>query len=520
MGPPTASTTTASQPVSLPDARSFVPTARQFWLLLAGYFVLHVITRSLITEGAGIDEADQLVRGQHLSLGYGPQAPLYTWLMTLFLRAFGSSVFSLALLRELMLFGIYALTYLNARNLTRSHICGVVAALALQFYPTFVWESQRELTHSILASSMVLLMLLIFQRLQKDKLWIHLAFGFSAGLAILSKYNAGLVYAALILSALSLPSLRHRILNWRLFPALGTTALIVLPSALWMLRHRAEASSSMYKFGIHGAMPWLQAVKTGLWVWVETAGLHILPLLVLFGLLFCGPLFFKLKATPPRPSPPPPSRSASQVPEITLLWRVFLILNAFVVIAILCLKVTAFKDRWMQPLFVWLPILLILVAKPFLAGWRSRTFLLAGAFVTVAMAFVIPGRLLFTEARGRRDVLNAPFRALAKDLSRPVESVDTIISNDYWLAGNLVLWFPSKAVYSLDLNRPPEHVANALLIWDASRHAELPPALARFATNSIERNALPVPAYVEEKWKFHKSKAMKLGFVEVGRSPR
>jgi len=99
MVPATASTIATSEPAAQASTRTFVPTARQFWLLLAAYFTLHVITRSLITEGAGIDEADQLVRGQHLSLGYGPQAPLYTWLMTFFLRTFGSSVFSLALLR-------------------------------------------------------------------------------------------------------------------------------------------------------------------------------------------------------------------------------------------------------------------------------------------------------------------------------------------------------------------------------------------------------------------------------------
>src|SRR4051812_44361376 len=125
---------TASAPIEasltrqLPAEASRLPTAGQFLFLLAAYFGLQVIARSFISEAVGIDEADQLVRGQSWSWGYGPQAPLYTWLMTLFLKTFGSSIFSLTLLRELMLFGIYVLTYLNGRTLTRSHLCGVVAA--------------------------------------------------------------------------------------------------------------------------------------------------------------------------------------------------------------------------------------------------------------------------------------------------------------------------------------------------------------------------------------------------------
>src|SRR5882757_1620613 len=97
------------------DEPSFLPTERQFFGFILLYFALLLVFRTLISETAGIDEADQLVVGQKLSWGYGPHAPLYTWLMILFLRVFGPSEFSLTLLRELLLFGIYVLTYFNAR---------------------------------------------------------------------------------------------------------------------------------------------------------------------------------------------------------------------------------------------------------------------------------------------------------------------------------------------------------------------------------------------------------------------
>src|SRR5438105_336886 len=95
------------------------PTRKQFFAVLLVYFGLHLIVRTVISETIALDEADQIVVAQRLSWGYGPQAPLYTWLLTLFLRVFGSSIFSLALLRETLLFSSCLLAYFNARTLTR-----------------------------------------------------------------------------------------------------------------------------------------------------------------------------------------------------------------------------------------------------------------------------------------------------------------------------------------------------------------------------------------------------------------
>src|SRR5882762_10917298 len=149
-----------------PQESSFLPAPKQLFVILAAYFSLHLILRTLVSETVGFDEADELLAGQRLSWGYGPQPPLYTWLLILFTRTLGLSVFSLTLLRELILCGCYLLTYFNARTLTRSHACGVAAVVALQFCPSIAWEAQRDLTHSILASTMVMALLLIFLHLQ------------------------------------------------------------------------------------------------------------------------------------------------------------------------------------------------------------------------------------------------------------------------------------------------------------------------------------------------------------------
>ena len=60
-------------------------TALDRWvpLGLALYFGLHLISRVLVSPSLELDEAEQLLYLQALSLGYGFQPPLYTWLQAL-----------------------------------------------------------------------------------------------------------------------------------------------------------------------------------------------------------------------------------------------------------------------------------------------------------------------------------------------------------------------------------------------------------------------------------------------------
>ena len=193
--------------------------------IFGGYFLLQAISRGLITETLGMDDADQVLLAQKWNWGYGPQPPLYTWLVILFSKAFGLSSFTMALLKNALLFGIYTLTYFIARRLTASHTVALTAAVGLQFMPSIAYEAHRELTHSILASLMVLATLLVFLRLRQTDAprvtqtqgmslsaptispeagWGHyLLLGVLGGLGILSKYNYSIFYGALIIAALS-----------------------------------------------------------------------------------------------------------------------------------------------------------------------------------------------------------------------------------------------------------------------------------------------------------------------------
>src|SRR5467141_3647430 len=73
-----------------------MPRLRTLLLVFAGYFLLQAISRGLISETLGMDEAEQTLLAQKWSWGYGPQPPLYAWLVIILSKIFGLSSFTMA----------------------------------------------------------------------------------------------------------------------------------------------------------------------------------------------------------------------------------------------------------------------------------------------------------------------------------------------------------------------------------------------------------------------------------------
>jgi len=85
-------------------SQAAMPGLRILLLVFAGYFLLQAISRGLISETLGMDDAQESLLAQKWSWGYGPQPPLYTWLVIIFSNIFGLSSFTMALLKNALLF--------------------------------------------------------------------------------------------------------------------------------------------------------------------------------------------------------------------------------------------------------------------------------------------------------------------------------------------------------------------------------------------------------------------------------
>jgi len=502
-------------------SQAAMPGLRILLLVFAGYFLLQAINRGLISETLGMDDAQESLLAQKWSWGYGPQPPLYTWLVIIFLDIFGLSSFTMALLKNALLFGIYLLTYFIARRMTRSHLAAVAAAVALQFMPSIAYEAHRELTHSILASFMVLVTLLAFLRLQEsDKegppprqggvlpsaSGHYLLLGVLGGLGMISKYNYSIFYVALFLAALSLKSWRPVVLNIRAAGALVITLLILAPNLLLIRNHPDMAFSSAGKLDIDPTHSFKSMVH-GVGSWASTC-LDQAGILVLIFVLLCWREFFARRSNPELQ--PVPAGLNIHSNGVRLLLRMFLFSSLIIVLGIIISGATNCRNRWLQPLVVPMPILIVAIFQKHL-NWRCFIIIsVLAAIVAVGVTIGAPGRVLLTERLGKVEGLNMPYKGLARQIAKPLANVSMIYCADTAMAGNLRVWFPDKAITAFGVAKlyPPE--PRCALVWDASVNR----ASAFVSQASVLTGNPPEEAvYFEEPLKYHRVKTMRLGVL-------
>src|SRR5438045_2988877 len=80
-------------------------------LLVAAYFIVEFLVRLAIPHSLRYDESQQVFFSQWLELGYDSQPPLYNWFQTLTISTFGLSLAAVAIVKNLMLFLVYASYY-------------------------------------------------------------------------------------------------------------------------------------------------------------------------------------------------------------------------------------------------------------------------------------------------------------------------------------------------------------------------------------------------------------------------
>jgi hypothetical protein len=185
---------------------------------------------------------------------------------------------------------------------------------------------------------------------------------------------------------------------------------------------------------------------------------------------------------------------------------------ALATVIIATFRVTGVHDRYAQPFFVWVPVLLVGGLRQPLPARRVSFLVALGILSAGVIALVAPGRVLLTESLKKNEVLNTPFQRLAHDLSPAVEKADCIIAENHTLAGNLRLWFPQKLV--LDPEVGPLFAPGprtSLLVWNADSDRVPPADLLRFTRSFSGQGTLGPASIFEERLKYHHRRAVRVG---------
>src|SRR5262245_66277488 len=100
-------------------------------LVLAGYLGVHLLLRLALSPSLIPDEADLALFSQSLAWGYSEQPPLYSWLVWGAVRLLGLSVFSLTLVRMLVLASVPLALYAAARAVLRDRRLPLLCVFSL-----------------------------------------------------------------------------------------------------------------------------------------------------------------------------------------------------------------------------------------------------------------------------------------------------------------------------------------------------------------------------------------------------
>src|SRR2546421_6030643 len=117
-------------------------------LVLAAYLGVHLLLRLALSPSLIPDEADLALFSQSLAWGYSEQPPLYSWLVWGEVRLLGLSVFSLTLVRMLVLAAVPLALHATARAVLRERGSALLCVLSLFLFPSFAWNALNYLTHS------------------------------------------------------------------------------------------------------------------------------------------------------------------------------------------------------------------------------------------------------------------------------------------------------------------------------------------------------------------------------------
>jgi len=459
----------------IPRAGSTAPVlAPRVLLALGGGFLCAMgLVCVLVLRTASTDTAEQLLWTQTLQAGYGIQPPLYTWLQRLVFAVTGVNFSALVFTKELLLGLTGVMMFLAARRISRDETIASLAAVSFLLLPQFAYESQRDLSHSVLATLLAAATLWMVVRLvEEPRTWTYLLFGFVAALGLLAKYSYGFLLAGVLFASLSLPRFRTAFADRRLALTLAVFLATLAPHGAWLLSGFTTEMTSQASAKLNLGRDTLSLARSAgsLLMLLKVTLAFVAPLGLVYGVVF----FARNR---------PAATEAPAFPEAErFVGRVLVSELALVSVLGAAGGVLGFKGRWMQPLLFFVPLYLLLKLRSRINRGSVRRLLVVAGVCAAASLSALGGRVLLADAFGEYTRFNTPFDALAEEIRARGFERGVILTDHHWMAGNLRLRFPESVVLTPGYKHLPfSRRAPVLIVWQGESMpidlAKLPPEL-------------------------------------------
>jgi len=393
------------------------------WGLVCLYFATNATLQWLVSPTADLDQAEQLLLAQDWALGYAAQPPLYTYLALTLFELTGPDLAALVALKVVLLSLLAGALIWSARALALPLPLQLVTVAGMVFVPQLIWESQRDLTHSVLATTLAAGTLLMLLRTERDpRLGNYLLLGLLAGLGLISKYNYAIFLVCLGAAALLVPEYRRVLGDRRILLACTLLVVVAAPHFHWMLNHLEIATSAAHKLRSGSGN-----LASGL-LRAATAALAFLSPLWLFALLLLGD------------REKPPARTAGR----RLLLMLLGVTGAGVALFVVVTGAQQIKDRWYQPLLFYAPLLVAVLARP--RQPRLRIYLGSAVAFAVLVTLALNLRTLLGDRFDKYSRPHLPYPALLSSLAAGTGHPAVIFAESKLLGGNARPWFPESRI--------------------------------------------------------------------------
>jgi len=424
------------QPTTRQDQQREQRITRLFILAIACYFILQIVVRLMLTDSLAMDESEQALLYAHPALGYGTQPPLYSWILWVLFSTLGFNIFVLALLKNAMLFGTYASLFFVARPKLGALGAAAVSASMLML-PDIAWESQRDLTHTVLLTALCAGTLWgYFALLRRPDRLRYALFGLLIGAGMLSKYN----YAIFIggLAGTSLVLREHRVVVWnrKLLLSAAIALVCVAPHTWWLVHHVGDASiGTLDKMRVGSHHGYVRAVLRGYGSMLGEICHFFTPLWIVYGLV----AFRQFR----RASVDAGSEDARFFKVLYLFF--FVLMSAI----ILGGRISTIKARWIEQLLFLLPLTLFVMVPALRQDVVYRRILRVAAGFGVAILLAIPLRVQIGPYFHSYTRSHFPYERLSDELAQRFPQANTLLVGEKLATGNLYFHRPSLPTYML-----------------------------------------------------------------------
>jgi 4-amino-4-deoxy-L-arabinose transferase-like glycosyltransferase len=460
-------------PVPIPrDPRLEWTADRQvIGLLLIAQILFWTAVPALTHTAFPLDVVEGLVWGQEWQWGYYKHPPLQAWLLATVTALPGGDWVGPFLLSQLAIAATYFTVWRLAIDLLpRSQaLAGVLLLTGVYYfsYPT------PEFNPNVLQMPLwAFILLCLWRALQRDRLSWWAGLGIAAGLALLTKYAAGVLLAVILLYLFLTPEGRRQLPKPGPRLALGLCLLIVAPHLAWLVT--SDFLPLHYALGRAGESPgWAIRLAEPL----EFLGAQLLDHAGLIALLGIGGLLGRGRG----------KKSADGWQALPLPTRRFLLtfgLGPLALTVLLSLLLgLGLKDMWGTPMFSLSGLLAVALLRSRWPAFRAERFLIGVTGLLVLIPTLYGFLIAFGPAlTGKPHRGNLPAETIAAQLEtrwfqatgRPL----ALVIGDEWTAGNVALYAAGQPSVLINGNFrlapwvKPEDLEDkgALLVWPASQN--------------------------------------------------